>query len=94
MDYGTIKARTVVNNLIKAFEGTDFQIYIAAEQVNPCEKNNIHIDKRFDFSKLMPETAAYINHGGQNSIMTGLMYGVPQKQLGIQLMILTEHLFI
>lgn len=26
----------------------------------------------------MPEAAAYINHGGQNSVMTGLMYGVPQ----------------
>ncbi|CAB1252987.1 hypothetical protein ACFHWD_01415 [Clostridium sp. MT-14] len=94
MDYGTIKPRTVVDNLIKAFEGTDFQIYIAAEQINPCEKNNIYIDKRFDFSKLIPETVAYINRGSQNSIMTGLMYGVPQKQLRVQLMILTEHLFI
>ncbi|WP_368489687.1 hypothetical protein [Clostridium sp. BJN0013] len=36
---------------------------------------HINIDKRFDFSKLMPEAIAYINHGGQNSIMTGLMYG-------------------
>lgn len=26
----------------------------------------------------MPEAVSYINHGGQNSIMTGLMYGVPQ----------------
>lgn len=26
----------------------------------------------------MPEAKVYINHGGQNSIMTGLVYGVPQ----------------
>jgi UDP:flavonoid glycosyltransferase YjiC (YdhE family) len=36
------------------------------------------VDRRFDFSVLMPDAAVFINHGGQNSIMTGLLNGVPQ----------------
>lgn len=78
MGFGTINPKVVIDSLTKAFEYTDFQVYIATGQVKPYKKNNINIDKRFDFSELMPEAVAYINHGGQNSIMTGLMYGVPQ----------------
>lgn len=78
MGNGTILPKKVIYTLTQAFEQTNFQIYIATEQVKPYKKNNINVDKRFDFSKLMPETIAYINHGGQNSIMTGLIYGVPQ----------------
>lgn len=75
---GTITPKRLISNLSKAFEQTDFEVYIATGQVTPCKKNNIIVDKKFDFSKLMPEAITYINHGGQNSIMTGLMYGVPQ----------------
>ena len=78
MGNGTILPKKVIYTLTQAFEQTNFQIYIATEQVKPYKKNNINVDKRFDFSKLMPEAIAYINHGGQNSIMTGLIYGVPQ----------------
>lgn len=78
MGTGTISSKKVIDNLTEAFEKTNFQIYIATEQIKPYKKNNIIVDKRFDFSKLMPEAVAYINHGGQNSIMTGLIYGVPQ----------------
>lgn len=78
MGFGTINPVTIIDNLTKAFEQTDFEVFIATEQVRPYKRNNINVDKRFDFSKLMPEAVAYINHGGQNSIMTGLMYGVPQ----------------
>lgn len=78
MGYGTIDPNKVINSLTKAFENTNFQVYIATKQVKPFIKNNINVDERFDFGKLMTEAVTYINHGGQNSIMTGLMYGVPQ----------------
>lgn len=78
MGTGTISLKKVICNLTEAFEKTNFQIYMATEQVRPYKKNNITVDKRFDFSKLMPEAIAYINHGGQNSIMTGLIYWVSQ----------------
>lgn len=78
MGYGTISPKTVINNLTKAFENTNIEVYIATNQVKSFKKNNIWVKDRFDFNELMPEAIAYINHGGQNSIMTGLIYGVPQ----------------
>lgn len=78
MGYGTINTEKVIDTLSEAFEKSNFKIYIATNQVSPYKKNNIIVDKRFNFTELMPETIAYINHGGQNSIMSGLIYGVPQ----------------
>lgn len=78
MGNGTITPKTVISELTKAFEKSNYQVYIATEQAEPCEKDNIIIGKRFNFNELMPEAAAFINHGGQNSIMTGLLYGTPQ----------------
>lgn len=78
MGNGTISPMKVIEELTKAFEKSNYEVYIATEQVEPYKKNNINVNKRFDFSELMPETKVYINHGGQNSVMTGLIYGVPQ----------------
>jgi uncharacterized protein (TIGR00661 family) len=78
MGSGTISPRKVIEELTKAFEKSNYQVYIATEQVEPYKKDNINVNKRFDFSELMPEAKVYINHGGQNSVMTGLIYGVPQ----------------
>jgi uncharacterized protein (TIGR00661 family) len=78
MGNGTISPMKLIEELTKAFENSKYQVYIATEQVEPYNKNNINVNKRFDFNELMPEAMAYINHGGQNSIMTGLIYGVPQ----------------
>jgi uncharacterized protein (TIGR00661 family) len=78
MGNGTISPMKVIEELTKAFEKSNYQVYIATEQVEPYKRNNINVNKRFDFGKLMPEASVYINHGGQNSIMTGLIYGVPQ----------------
>lgn len=78
MGSGTITPKKVINELTKAFEKTNYQVYIATEQVKPFTKGNIIVDKRFNFNELMPQAIAFINHGGQNSIMTGLMFSVPQ----------------
>lgn len=78
MGTGTITPKKVINDLTEALEGTDYEIFIATKQVKPFRRNNINVDERFDFGCLMRSAAAYINHGGQNSIMTGLIYGVPQ----------------
>jgi Glycosyltransferase family 28 C-terminal domain. len=78
MGNGTVSPKQLVEELSKAFQGTAYQVLIATEQLHPFEQNNIIVHRRFDFNKFMPEAAVYINHGGQNSIMTGLIYGVPQ----------------
>lgn len=78
MGNGTITPKRVIDNLTEAFKETDFQVYIATEQVKPFINGNINVDKRFNFNELMPKAIVYINHGGQNSIMMGLTNGVPQ----------------
>lgn len=78
MGSGTITPKQLINVLTEAFSETDFQVYIATKGAKPFKKDNINVGHRFDFSKLMPEATAFINHGGQNSIMTGLVNGVPQ----------------
>jgi len=79
MGSGTISSIKTINVAVNAFKNSDYQVYIASD-LNPKENypQNIHINTRFDFNKLMPNCVAFINHGGQNSIMTGLIYGVPQ----------------
>lgn len=74
----SLGAKKVINELTEAFLNAEYEVYISTEEATPFINNNIIVDKRFDFSKLMPEAIAYLNHGGQNSIMTGLIYGVPQ----------------
>jgi len=79
MGSGTISSEKTIKVAIEAFKNTDYQVYIATAFSN--KKNNlknIHIQERFDFSELMPDCKVFINHGGQNSIMTGFVYGVPQ----------------
>ena len=78
MGNGTISAKKAIYELTKAFEKTNYEVYIATEQIKPYKSDNIIVDKRFNFAELMPGAITYINHGGQNSIMTGLMYNVPQ----------------
>lgn len=78
MGSGAISPRQLIRELTEAFKDTSCKVYIATEQIKPFTNGNIVVDKRFDFNKLMPGAVAYINHGGQNSIMTGLIFGVPQ----------------
>ena len=45
-----------------------------------CERRegNLRFAPRFDFSKLLPRACCFVHHGGQNSTMNALAYGVPQ----------------
>jgi UDP:flavonoid glycosyltransferase YjiC (YdhE family) len=78
MGSGAITSKQLVKTLTEAFAGASSQVYIATKGVKPFKRNNITVDRRFDFSELMPKVAAFINHGGQNSLMAGLVYGIHQ----------------
>ncbi|MDP4121155.1 MAG: glycosyltransferase [Bacillota bacterium] len=78
MGTGCVSYHHQLSVMTDTFANSDYNVYIASMAAKPMKTQNIIVDKRFDFSKLMPSAAAFINHGGQNSIMTGLMYGVPQ----------------
>jgi len=78
MGNGTISPHTLINVLMDAFGKAEYRVYISSRSVQPFAKDNIYVDYEFDFHKFMLNALTFINHGGQNSIMTGLVNGVPQ----------------
>lgn len=72
-----ISHRKIMDTVKEAFHGTEHQVFTVIPNVTK-DFDNIHIRPHFDFSRIMPGAEAYIHHGGQNSTMTGLIYGVPQ----------------
>ena len=78
MGNGSITYPTQLSVLKQAFQGGQYQVYIASYQAKPADDDNIHVAKRFDFKTLFPYAVAFVNHGGQNSILSGVMSGVPQ----------------
>ncbi len=75
---GGISPRRLIRTLEQAFAGTEYEIYVATKEVKPFTRKAMHVDQWFDFNTLLPEALVYIHHGGQNSVVSGLLYGVPQ----------------
>ncbi len=78
MGMGIISPRRLLRVLSEACRGTGFQLYIASQQLGPCDSGTVHVRPYFDFDALLPRAVAYVHHGGQNSVMKGLIHGVPQ----------------
>jgi UDP:flavonoid glycosyltransferase YjiC (YdhE family) len=78
MGNGSITFPAQLSVLKEAFQGSQYQVYIASYQASLTDQSNIHLAKRFDFNTLMPHAIAFINHGGQNSILSGILFGVAQ----------------
>ena len=78
MGNGTVSPKKMLNEIKDAFIGTEYEVYIASLGLEKSDFENIHVDKRWDFSKLLNDAVLFINHGGQNSMIDGLIYGVPQ----------------
>jgi UDP:flavonoid glycosyltransferase YjiC (YdhE family) len=78
MGNGSITYPTQLSVLNKSFQGKEYQIYIASYQARLADQGNLHMAKRFDFNTLLPSAIAFINHGGQNSVLSGILSGVPQ----------------
>ena len=78
MGNGTVSASKMLREVTKAFRGSLYQVYIASAYLKECESGNIHVAPRWDFGKLWQEVVLFINHGGQNSMVDGLIHGVPQ----------------
>lgn len=78
MGNGTISPKKMLKEIKDAFIATKYEVYIASMALEKEDFENIHIDKRWDFSKLLNDAVLFLNHGGQNSVIDGLIYGVPQ----------------
>ena len=78
MGNGTVSVTKTLSVIQAAFAGSKYEVYLATSYLPEETIDNIHIAPRWDFSKLLDEALVYINHGGQNSIVDGLLHGVPQ----------------
>ena len=78
MGNGTVSAKEMLRVIKGAFSDSNHDVYIASSYLEKSDTGNIHIAPRWDFDKLLEETAVFINHGGQNSVVDGLNHGVPQ----------------
>lgn len=78
MGNGTISQKKMVREISAAFKDSEYSVYIAGKGLKKQCFDNICIAPYFDFQKLLPQSVLYINHGGQNSVIDGLIYGVPQ----------------
>ncbi len=76
MGNGTVSKSRVRKVMSEVFRNTSYEIFIAGMSTQE-DDDNIHMAPRFDFFELFPKTTVFINHGGQNSIMDGFIYGIP-----------------
>jgi len=78
MGSGTISPEKMLAVMKNALAGSRFRVYIASASLREETVDNIHIARRWDFGTMLDEAVLFINHGGQNSIVDGLLHGVPQ----------------
>lgn len=76
MGNGAITTKRLMDTA-KAMADGPYELFVAAAGQPPLETPRLHVAPKFDFSKLLPSSTAFINHGGQNSIMQSLLSGVP-----------------
>lgn len=73
---GAVTPRRGFAVLAEALRGSSLDLYVAG--LPERHAAHLHTASRFDFSELLPRTAIFVNHGGQNSMMDGIAYGSPQ----------------
>ena len=67
----------IIKNMRETFTGTKWNVFITSKEMNKEKNNNITIAPHFDFNELLANAFLFISHGGQNSLMQSLIYGVP-----------------
>lgn len=78
MGNGTISQRKMLKEILSAFSDSNDSVYIAGTGLERKTFSNIQIAPHFDFQALLPQALLFIHHGGQNSMVDGFIYGVPQ----------------
>lgn len=73
---GAVTLRRGFAVLAEALRGSGLDLYVAG--LPESHTAHLRTAPRFDFSELLPRTAIFVNHGGQNSMMDGIAYGSPQ----------------
>jgi UDP:flavonoid glycosyltransferase YjiC (YdhE family) len=78
MGNGTVVPRRQLEVAREAFPDAPWEVCLASAQLPAGRYGRVEVRERIDFRELLPRAAAFVNHGGQNSVMDGLVAGVPQ----------------
>lgn len=78
MGNGSVTPRDQLRVLRTAFADGRFGVCLASGQLEPGVFGPVRVEPRFDFRELLPRAAVLLDHGGQNTVMDGLLAGVPQ----------------
>jgi UDP-N-acetylglucosamine:LPS N-acetylglucosamine transferase len=78
MGNGSISKRRLVKTMREALPNDRTQVYIAIPGQQSTCIGNIHIASHHDFDTMLDQALCFVNHGGQNSVMSALLHGVPQ----------------
>ncbi len=78
MGNSQITPKQLVRTVGTALKNNHLPVFLSARGMTRFSHDHIHVADHFDFNKLLPNGLVYINHGGQNSIMMGLIHAVPQ----------------
>ena len=67
----------IIKTVTKTFAGTQWNVFITSKEMKKSKFKNITIAPYFDFNALLANGFLFISHGGQNSLMQSMIYGVP-----------------
>ena len=74
---GTLVERKIKKVISEVFRELPYEVYVAGMSKEQ-DFGRLHFGRWFDFRQLLPRAAAFLHHGGQNSMMDSFLYGVPQ----------------
>nr|AHF25143.1 putative glycosyltransferase, MGT family [uncultured bacterium Contig1772] len=74
---GSVPQRRVEKVVVSALGSFGEAVYVAGS-ADERQEGDVYFAPRFDFSQLLPRARCFVHHGGQNSTMDALAYGVPQ----------------
>lgn len=77
---GSVPAGVAVRAGRELAEALDCDVYVAGapEAIHASGDYTVRCAPRFDVADLLPRARVFVHHGGQNSMMDALSYGVPQ----------------
>ena len=76
---GSVPIRNAIDTAAALVNETGLEVYLAGVDYPDTDAvPGLNVAPRFDFSELLPRAVAFVHHGGQNSMMDALRYGVPQ----------------
>ena len=77
---GSVPAGVAVRAGREVAEALGCDVYVAGapEAIHASGDYTVRCAPRFDVADLLPRARVFVHHGGQNSMMDALSYGVPQ----------------